>query len=73
MIVPRDWHLNVDEDTSSIWISNVLPLIVADATIGQRFNQIFDFGHRIISVVSAAVIVDAKSEPTGTTFTLSVE
>lgn len=73
MIVPKEWQLNVGEGAASIWISNVLPLIVADATIGQRFNQIFDFKHRIISVVSMARIVDAESESTGTTFTLSVE
>ncbi len=72
MIITRRWHFSIDEDTAAFWVRDVLPLTIAHATVGRPFHEIVDFTSSMIAVDSLTVIVGAESEPTGTTFKLSM-
>ena len=66
------WELMANEFKILFWVSDVFPLSFAHATEGKIFREIIEFDNPTVAILASARIVSTVSEPTGTTFELSM-
>ncbi len=68
----KRWELIANEFGVAFWVSDVVPLSVAEATVGKKFGEVIDFTNNIVAIYASAKVFRAESEPTGTSFELSI-
>ena len=64
------WRLILDNNGIYLWVASILPLSIAESVVGRQLNEVVEFSHPDVAINEAAVIEEADSEPTGTTFKL---
>lgn len=64
------WRLFLDDSGIYLWVASILPLSISASVVGRQFHEVVEFSHPDVAINEAAVIVEADSEPTGTTFKL---